>query len=460
MWNWSEAVGVDRLPRSDAEDLGVGIQGAAGAQARCDARLLELVARFDAGAGWAWFEGITSCAHWLGWACSMSAGTAREHVRVARALRSMPQVADLFAEGALTYSKVRELTRLAGRVEEAELCELALAQTASQLARTVRSFRAHSGTHMGQSERRRLSWRESEDGMVMLSVRLLPEEAAVVRGAVEAATDRHLDSPDQTSGSVGQDRPVSDPVAGLCDVARGYLANTPTSSVDDPSLVVVHVGLETLAAAGPSSAEPAPAEADVPAGTPERLTGLLRAGQAWVERGGPVEAATAARHACDGDVVGMVIDVNGDVLAMGRTRRFATPAQRRALRVRDRGCCQFPGCQQRRRLKAHHIVPWGEGGATDLDNLVLVCQAHHTYVHEGGVALTGRPGAWVFTLPDGHTVSSGQTPDPDQVEQVVQAAAQAADEQPDRIFPPGAGEGFRLHECVQRLFEIELPTAA
>lgn len=483
MWDWSEAVGADRLPRPEAEDLGIGIQGAATAQARCDARLLELVGQFDAGAGWGWFEGITSCAHWLGWACSMSPGTAREHVRVARALRSMPTVAAWFAEGVLTYSKVREVTRLAGRVEEAELCELARDQTASQLARTVRAFRAHSGTQLGRVERRRLSWHETEDGMVTLSARLLPEEAAVVRGAIDAATDRQRDAPDEAVSpeAVSPDshagdnndpanRPVSDPLAALCDVARGYLDAVPTTSVDDPSLVVVHVGAETLAGAA----------GDVPAGTSDASSGglepvaprpvapgatgagaarSLRASAAWIERGGPVEAATAARHACDGDVVGMIIDAEGDVLAMGRARRLATPAQRRALRVRD-GSCQFPGCRQQRRLKAHHIVHWANGGATDLDNLVLLCQAHHNYVHEGGVELSGRPGTWVFTLPGGHPISTGEAPDPDLVEMIVQAAARSAAEQPDRIFPPQAGEGFRLHECVRRLFDIELPAAA
>ncbi|WOQ17236.1 HNH endonuclease signature motif containing protein [Raineyella sp. W15-4] len=491
MWDWSEAVDADRLPRPEAEDLGIGIQGAATAQARCDARLLELVGQFDSGAGWAWFEGITSSAHWLGWACSMSAGTAREHVRVARALRSMPTVAELFAEGVLTYSKVREVTRLAGRVEEAELCELARAQTASQLARTVRSYRAHTGTHLGQVERRRLSWRETDDGMVTLSVRMLPEEAAVVRGALEAATDRHLDRPDDHpdqpiapddhqadenhgdghDGDNQADRPVIDQVAALRDVARGYLNAVPTTCVDDPDLVVVHVGVETLTGATANGAVgpnwSVKSDKDVPAGTSDTsiasTTGpgsaSRRASQAWIERGGPVEAATAARHACDGDVVGMITDAEGDVLAMGRTRRFASPAQRRALRVRD-GSCQFPGCRQRRRLKAHHIVHWADGGPTDLDNLILLCQAHHTYVHEGAVELTGRPGAWVFTLPDGRTIRTGEAPDPDQVETIVQAAARAAAEQPDRVFPPQAGEGFRLHDCVQRLFDIELPTAA
>lgn len=469
MWDWAEAANGERMPRDSAEQLGVGIQGAATAQARCDARLLELIGEFDAGAGWAWSDGIISCVHWLAWACSMARGTAREHLRVARALRSMPLVAARFAEGEFTYSKVRELTRLVDRVDEAELCELAAAQTASQLARTVRSYRAHPGTHLEQIDRRRLSWRDTDDGMVRLSVTLLPEEAAVLRGAVEAATDRQIDAPEDTAPpdtpqpdpapTDGTTKPTADPVAGLCDVARGYLDSVPPTFTDDPHLVVVHIGLETLVAAtAQPAAGPTEVPADVPAGTSQSPAGL-RAAQAWIERGGPIEAATAARHACDAQVVGMIVDHEGDVLAMGRTRRFASPSQRRALRVRD-GSCQFPGCNQHRRLKAHHIVFWAHGGPTDLDNLILLCQAHHTYVHEGGVLLTGRPGAWEFALPDGRTIDTGECPDAHEVDEVVRLAAWAAAQQPDRLFPVGAGEGFRLREGVQRLFDMELPAAA
>ncbi|QGF23655.1 DUF222 domain-containing protein [Raineyella fluvialis] len=246
MWEWSEALDADRMPRAAAEGIGVGIQSAATAQAQCDARLLELIGEFDAGAGWGWFEGITSCAHWLAWACSMSAGTAREHLRVARALRSMPVVAARFADGVFTYSKVRELTRLAGRVDEEQLCELASLQTASQLARTVRSYRAQDGSHLAQLARRRLSWRETDDGMVRLSVTLLPEEAAMVRGAVEAASDRQLDEPDESEQSDDGSHHFADPVLALCDVARGYLDTVPRTSTDDPHLVVVHVSAELL----------------------------------------------------------------------------------------------------------------------------------------------------------------------------------------------------------------------
>ena len=78
-------------------------------------------------------------------------------------------------------------------------------------------------------------------------------------------------------------------------------------------------------------------------------------------------------------------------------------AQRRALIIRDR-LCRFPGCAQTRHLKAHHIVAWSRGGPTDLHNLILLCQVHHTAVHEGGMRIDRVDGpnvTWRFLMPDG-----------------------------------------------------------
>jgi hypothetical protein len=115
---------------------------------------------------------------------------------------------------------------------------------------------------------------------------------------------------------------------------------------------------------------------------------------------GSVEAATAPRHACDSPLLGAVVDKHGKVLALGRTRRLVSKAQRRALMIRDK-MCRYPGCHQTRHLKVHHVVPWIMGGCTDLDNLILLCQWHHTVVHEGGVTITGAPDRWLFRKPDG-----------------------------------------------------------
>lgn len=88
---------------------------------------------------------------------------------------------------------------------------------------------------------------------------------------------------------------------------------------------------------------------------------------------------------------------SGAVLNLGRRRRLVSPAQRRALSIRD-GCCQHPGCTRTHALQAHHVVHWSRGGRTDLNNLVLLCRFHHLAVHEGIIAID--PSRRV-TQPDG-----------------------------------------------------------
>ena len=84
----------------------------AGHLAAATCRFLVLLAEFDERRGWASWE-VGSCAAWLSWRCQMSSGTAREHVRVARALRDLPVIRGEFAAARLSYVKVRALTRIA-----------------------------------------------------------------------------------------------------------------------------------------------------------------------------------------------------------------------------------------------------------------------------------------------------------------------------------------------------------
>ena len=97
-------------------------------------RLLTLICRFDEGSGWA-THGALSCAHWLNWRIGLDLGAARERVRVARALAPLPRVDDALRRGAISYSKVRAITRVARAATEATLLEMATHATASQLER-------------------------------------------------------------------------------------------------------------------------------------------------------------------------------------------------------------------------------------------------------------------------------------------------------------------------------------
>ena len=89
----------------------------------------------------------------------------------------------------------------------------------------------------------------------------------------------------------------------------------------------------------------------------------------------------------------VVTDAQDVPLSLGRTNRIATPGQTIALAARDRGCT-FPGCDRPAAwTQRHHVVPWHEGGRTDLDNLALVCGYHHrTSKGADGCASCARAG--------------------------------------------------------------------
>jgi len=114
----------------------------------------------------------------------------------------------------------------------------------------------------------------------------------------------------------------------------------------------------------------------------------------------------ARRLGCDSQVRLMVTDSQGNPLTEGPQTRVPSRAQRRGLNKRDNNTCQFPGCDTTRRLHAHHVVHWVNGGPTELENLILLCSFHHHTVHEGGwnITTTAIPGKFAFINPEGTEV--------------------------------------------------------
>ena len=248
----------------------------AGHLAAATCRFLVLLADFDARRGWASWE-MGSCAQWLSWKCQLSSGTAREHVRVARALRDLPVIRARFAAGRLSYAKVRALTRIAAPATESGLAELAGPMTANQLERFARAHRQV--TRAGDADarvRRRLTWRFEEDGSLSGTFRLPPLQGAVLLKALRAAcADQAGDPPGGVSAETpaAAEPPAADASAagpsaagapavrtsseladGLVAVAESFLAGK-VAGADDAEIyqVVVHAGAGVLA--GP----PAPA---------------------------------------------------------------------------------------------------------------------------------------------------------------------------------------------------------
>jgi Domain of unknown function (DUF222) len=112
------------------DELGDEIADLAARLPAADYRLLLLIREFDAGLGWLQ-QGARSCAHWLSWRIGLDLGAAREKVRVARALESLPRISESMSKGEISYSKVRAVTRVATPDNEEQLLTVALGGTAS-----------------------------------------------------------------------------------------------------------------------------------------------------------------------------------------------------------------------------------------------------------------------------------------------------------------------------------------
>src|SRR6058998_541647 len=156
------------------------------------ARLLDLIRAFDARGGWG--TGFMSCAAWLSWRVGLDPRAARERVRVARALGTLPRLAEALARGELSYSKVRALTRVATPETEERLLRVGRAGTAEHVERIVcrwrRVDRKAEAQEASQRHRNRaLHVYHDDDGMVIIRARLEPETGAVLMKALEASRE-------------------------------------------------------------------------------------------------------------------------------------------------------------------------------------------------------------------------------------------------------------------------------
>jgi 5-methylcytosine-specific restriction endonuclease McrA len=356
------------------------------------ARLLDLIREFDAREGWN--NGHRSCAEWLTWRIGLAPGAAREHVRVARALSALPRLAEAMARGELSYSKVRELTRVATPTTEERLLAVGRAGTAEHVARIVRGWRRVDQKAEAREDARRHASRclhvyPDGDGMVRIKGRLTAEAGAVLMQALAAGRES-LYKRRPEAIRAGATPEVAEPVEAPPTRAQqdadalALLAESALHQGLDPGApgeryqVVVHVDAEVLAepdAAGQSALDD---ETRVPAGTSRRL-------------------------ACDASRVVMRHGRDGRVVEVDSRTRTIPPAIRRALLRRDRNC-RFPGCGVRFG-QGHHIRHWAQGGPTTLSNLALLCRRHHRAVHEEGFQVARlADGDLRFTRPDGQVL--------------------------------------------------------
>ena len=297
--------------------------------------LLVLVRQFDESAGWLKW-GLGGCAEWLHYRCDLSMNAAREKVRVAHALKTLPNIAAASATGNLSYSKVRTMTRVLG-VDNQELLSFALKTTTARVEERCRELRCGTADSLDGAQRAfanrslRVS-RNAERGTMTITVELPIETGELVAKALDKARDDSRQAGPRSAAKVEfVDESFSARQAdAMVSMSSSYLSGNveQTRNTSDDYLVTIHVDQSALA------------------------NGNGRSNL-------PIESVK--RLCCDGHAVVIGEDENGEPLNIGRKTRTVPTAIKRALIARDKSCA-FPGCHHTRFVDAHHIEHWSAGG--------------------------------------------------------------------------------------------------
>ena len=123
-----------------------------------------------------------------------------------------------------------------------------------------------------------------------------------------------------------------------------------------------------------------------------------------------IDEEDARRIACDADITEFIQDARGNLLNYERRQRIVPARLLRALKLRDHNRCRFPGCAHQRYVEAHHVEHWIDGGETRLDNLVLLCSAHHRLLHHGAFRIVVDDDGLVFVSRHGEVIEPALRP--------------------------------------------------
>ena len=395
-------------------------------------RLLKLIAEFDRRKAWSGGGTVRSCAHWLNWKCGIAIGAAREKVRVARCLATLPLIDASFAAGQISYSMARAMTRVATPDNEDFLLRIAHYGTASHVEKVVSKYRSVRAKQDDAAEReqdnaRKLVYYQDSDGMWVIHAMLPPEAGAMVVKALQAiAAPEQARKQEQVQQELRQEpQPSHQGVSAetfseavekeeppryqdlmehtradaLARLAEHFLA----TAGGKPQLqglkgsercqIMLHVDINTLRQHGQ-----APGHAHEHCQMDDKQ---------WLS------PKTARRLSCDASLVTVLEDDQGRVLNIGRRTRTVPAAISRALGIRDK-TCRFPGCCESRYVDAHHIQHWADGGETSLDNLVTLCRYHHGQLHRGSFSIRVDHSAsqqqLIFATPSGRAIKASFFP--------------------------------------------------
>ncbi len=312
-------------------------------------------------------EGFTTPINWLRFNCHLSSGAAANSVCVGENLERLADSVDKVYSSEMGYAHLVVLARSAAEVgdgfNEHDLLAQAVESSPGKLHYLCRHYR-HS-----------------------------KHPAAVAADEAELVEQRSLKFSTWPSGAIGVNG-VLDPVGGVA-VMNALKPLARSLGLDD-----VRNQERRLADALVELASGGEVKASLQVTTTiETLAALAGAPCADIQRALPISAQAVEKLACDCAITRVLLDSESVVIDVGRARRVPSPPVRRALEARDGGC-RWPQCERPAKWSAaHHLVHWTRGGATDLDNLVLLCHRHHSLVHEGGWQLVRADDGRLLTIP-------------------------------------------------------------
>lgn len=339
----------------------------------------------------------TDCADpwpsYLAWALGLTGAEAREVVELVDRLAELPLTRQVLATGERSLRSVLAIARRATPENEAALLEATTELTGNQLERVLLEHARITAPARRQDDddepdeddepdpsRARWHWR---DGRFQLSADFDAADGASLQAWLESERDQ-LDAPNENGPTPPHQRTCAEALLALGERATSTRINDVGFAPETATVnVVIHAR--------------------------ESEDGLV-VDRAFIPGAGAVPQWCLPMLAEQGTITTTVM-ARGVPITITEPTRFATAAQRRALLARDGGCC-YPGCGATRRLIAHHIQHWSDGGPTRLDNLVLLCRHHHRVVHRNGLRL--RPAAdpppgrhrWDLIDPTGRPVSA------------------------------------------------------
>jgi hypothetical protein len=341
-------------------------------------------------------DGMVTMKSWLTGHCRLSGTEATTLVRAGRRLAQLPELEAAYAAGDVTPAHVHVVTaavtparvgkaadagidlRLTDQILTDAARSLGPEDTAKAVRRWVAGIDPDGTLDDAAGLQRTFRMALSAGGRVYVSGHLDPVGAETVHTALEAVMNGHRPAGDRRSHAERQ----GDALVELCRqlLAAGTL---PEVRGERPQ---VRVSIDLLALCS------------------ER--GVAGVGGGELPFAGPISPETARRLACDASVVRVITGPDGLPLDCGRTQRTATAAIRRAVELRD-GHCVFAGCTAPAAwCDVHHVIHWAYGGPTSCENGALLCQRHHTAVHEGrfSVARDSGTAVWHTYRPDGSEI--------------------------------------------------------